>query len=135
ALALASLEESPLPFDPAVRQDIGARRQRTEAWIRSAKPLPPEKSESLAGWVVYEHQRGDPARAKQMLDELLSRQHEDGGWGMKRDDPSHLLVTGAALLALKSVGLPNDNPAVAKVQRLLLARQAEDGRWREKGRH
>ena len=45
------------------------------------------------------------------------------------------VVTGVALLTLKSVGRPNEDPAVARAQRLLLARQSADGRRRGKGRH
>ena len=39
------------------------------------------------------------------------------------------------LLALKTSGLPNDNPVVADTQRYLLGKQSEDGRWHELGRH
>jgi hypothetical protein len=135
ALALADIEESKMPLSPELRREITERRNRTEAWINSHEPQRPEKTESLAAWVVYEHQRGDPARAKQLLDELLSRRRDDGGWGIKKGDPSHLLVTAVVLFALKTSGLPNEDPVVAATQRYLLDKQSEDGRWRELGRH
>ncbi len=135
ALALVDLEKSKIPFSPELRREITERRKRTEDWIKAREPQLPEKSESLAGWVVYEHQRGEPMRAKILLDELLSRRCDDGGWGIKKGDPSHLLVTSVALLALKTSGLPNDNPVVIGTQRFLLDKQSEDGRWRELGRH
>ncbi|OAI57958.1 hypothetical protein AYO47_00250 [Planctomyces sp. SCGC AG-212-M04] len=135
ALALADLEESKIPFADELRQEITERRKRTEEWIKAREPQKPEKSESLAGWVTYEHQRGEPQRAKILLDELLSRRREDGGWGIKKEDPSHLLVTSVVLLALKTSGFPNDNPVVAETQRYLLSKQSEDGRWHELGRH
>jgi len=134
ALALADLEKSEIPFPPEFRREIAERRKRTEDWIKAREPQVPEKTEGLAGWVVYEHQRGEPARAKKLLDELLSRRRDDGGWGIKKGDPSHLLVTSVALLALKTSGMANDDPVVIGTQRLLLGKQSEDGRWRELGR-
>lgn len=134
ALALADLEQSELPFAPEFRRELVERRKRTEEWIRSHEVQRPAKTENLAGWVAYEHRRGDPARAKQLLDELIGRRCDDGGWGIKKDDPSHLLVTAVVLLALKESGLANDDPVVTRTQRYLLDKQAEDGRWRELGR-
>ena len=135
ALALADLESSKIPFTPSLRDEISERRERTDKWIRSHKVQLPEKTESLAGWVVYEHQRGDKTRAQKLLDELLNRRREDRGWGIKKADPSHQLVTAVVLLALKMSGLPNEHPVVASTQIYLLDKQQDDGRWRELGRH
>ena len=135
ALALASLEGSKIPFPADFRGELAERRVRAEAWIKSHEPQHPEKTESLAAWIAYELERGEPARAKQLLEELQSRRNADGGWGIKRGDPSHTLVTAVVLFALKTGGLPNDDPLVASVQRYLLDRQKEDGRWQDLGRH
>jgi hypothetical protein len=135
ALALVDIETSKMALPPELRIEISERRKRTEEWIQSNDPQLPEKTESLASWVAWEYQRGEPARARKLFDELLSRREEDGGWGMKKGDPSHLLVTSVVLLALKTSGLSNDNPVVADTQQLILSRQSEDGRWRELGRH
>jgi hypothetical protein len=135
ALALADLEQSRIPFTSEFRREIAQRRARTEAWIKSHEVQRPAKTESLAGWVAYEHRRGHPGRAGQLLDELLSRVRDDGGWGITKDDPSHLLVTAVVLLALTESGLASDDPVVTRTQRYLLDKQSEDGRWRELGRH
>lgn len=135
ALALVDLEKSEIPFPSELRREITERRRLTEDWIKTREPQLPEKTESLAGWVVYEHQRGEPERAKKLLDELLSRRREDGGWGISKADPSHLLITSVVLLALKTSGLPNDHPVVIETQRFLLSKQSNDGRWRELGRY
>jgi hypothetical protein len=135
ALALADLDKSAIPFKPELRREITDRLKKTEEWIRAREVQRPAKTESLAGWLAYEYRRGDPARAKQLLAELLGRRRADGGWGIKKDDPSHLLVTAVVLLALKEAGFPNDDPVVAGTQRYLLARQSDDGRWHELGRH
>jgi hypothetical protein len=135
ALALVDLEQSKIPFAPEFRREIADRRKRTEEWIKSREVQRPAKTEHLAGWVAYEHRRGEPARAKQLLEELLGRRNKDGGWGIKKGGPSHLLVTAVVLLSLKESGLPDDNPVVAGTQRYLLDKQSEDGRWHELGRH
>ncbi len=135
ALALADIETSKMDLPKDLRHQISDSRKRTEEWIRSNELQVPEKTEGLAGWITWEYQRGEPARAKKLLDELRGRRRKDGGWGMKKDDPSHLLVTAVVLLALKTSGLPNDNPLVADTQRYLLSKQSADGRWRELGRH
>jgi hypothetical protein len=135
ALALASLEQSKIPFPADFRVELAERRVRAEGWIKSHDPKRPEKTESLAAWIAYELERGEPGRAKQLLDELQSRRNADGGWGMQRGDPSHTLVTAVVLFALMTGGVPNDDPLVISLQRYLLDRQNEDGRWRELGRH
>jgi hypothetical protein len=135
ALALADLESSAIGFTPEFRREIGERRKRTEQWIQARDPQTPEKTESLAGWVVYEKRCGNPKRAQRLLDELLNRRRDDGGWGIKKADPSHLLVTSVVLYSLKMCGLPDDHSVVAGTQRYLLDKQSEDGRWRELGRH
>jgi hypothetical protein len=134
-LALASLEASKIPFPADFRVELAERRTRAEAWIKAHDPQRPEKTESLAAWIAYELERGGPERAKQLLEELESRRNEDGGWGIKHGDPSHTLVTAVVLFALKTGGIPNDNPLVASTQRYLLDRQKADGRWQELGRH
>jgi hypothetical protein len=135
ALALADLETSTIPFSTEFRGEIARRRERTDRWIRNNKLQMPEKTESLAGWFVYEHLRGDKDRARKLRDELISRRCDDRGWGIKKGDPSHLLITSVVLYSLKSCGLPNDDPVVSTTQRFLLDRQSEDGRWCELGRH
>lgn len=135
ALALADLESSEIPFPDEFRAEITRRRELTEKAIRTAEPRMLDKTESLCGWLVYEHLRGEEARARALLEELLSRRRDDGGWGITRDDPTHLLVTAVALYSLKRCGLPNDDAVVAETQRLLLDRQSKDGHWRDLGRH
>jgi hypothetical protein len=135
ALALSSLEASKMPLPAELRAEISERRARVEAWIKSRDPQRPEKTESLAAWIAYELKRGEPSRAKQLLEELQSRRNGDGGWGVTRRDSSHTLVTAVVLLALKSGGMSNDDPFVGSIQRYLLDRQKEDGRWQDLGRH
>jgi hypothetical protein len=135
ALALVSLEASQIPFPAPFRRELVERRIRAETWLRSQAFPRPDKTESLAAWIAYELERGEPARARLLLDELRSRRNDDGGWGIQVGEPSHNLVTAVVLFALKSGGVPNDDPLVAGVQRYLLDRQQADGRWQDLGRH
>lgn len=133
-LAMESFEESDMPLNDEVRADVRSRLQRTRNWIKAQKPDAPESTEDLATWVIYEHQTGNQARSQALLDELLDRQREDGTWGITAEDDGHLLVTGAALFSLTSIGLTTNHTAVRKTQRLLLDKQTENGSWHEGGR-
>lgn len=135
ALALADIETSRMTLPPELPREIDERLKRTEAWIKSHEPQRPQKTEGLAGWLTWEYQRGEPARARILFDELVSRRRDDRGWGIMKDDPSHLLVKSVVLLAFKTSGLSNDIPIVAETQRYILSKQSDDGRWHELGRH
>jgi len=79
-------------------------------------------------------QRGE---AQDHLDELLrlvAIQHEDGGWGDRRDDPVSRIRTSAfscqvLLRARRAIPDPAIGAAVERGLQMLLARQEEDGRW------
>jgi hypothetical protein len=134
-LSLVSLEQSKLPFEAALRDEISASRRRTQEWFKAQDLQPPVKTEEVAGWAAYEYSQGHKDRTKLMIEELMARQQPNGSWGMTKDDPPHNLVTAVALLALKRCGVPSRHPAVVNAQQFLLAGQAEDGRWPTKGRY
>lgn len=135
-LALESIARSEMPLDDRVRAEILDRSQRTHAWIaKSANDGFPERTENVASWMVYEHRKGNRDRARKLLDDLRRRRREDGTWGITvQSESGHLIVTGAVLFALTSIGLETTDPLVESTQRLLLEKQKDDGRWEEGGR-
>jgi hypothetical protein len=60
---------------------------------------------------------------------LLSRQNQDGGWGLDRAN-SDALATGQTLYALKLAGHTDGEPAIARGGRWLAGKQGGDGSWR-----
>ena len=64
------------------------------------------------------------------VDELLSRQHADGGWSQTDAMSSDAYATGTVLAALQEVGkLSRDNPAVKEACDYLVSSQLPDGTW------
>ena len=135
ALALESYQESEMPLEEAVRDEVTRRRAKTEKWIETTDRPMPEKTEDLAAWLVYENHRGNTVREETLIAELLDRRRGDGMWGIARDSEfEHQLVTAAVLFSLTSMGKTTEDPLVAEIQRILLDLQQEDGRWKEGGR-
>jgi len=68
------------------------------------------------------------------VEELLRRQHADGGWGWISEQASDALATGLALYALRASGA-GDGLAEALVagDEFLLQTQLDDGSWRVPG--
>lgn len=135
AQALESFEKSAMPKDDPIHKAIAERGRRTEALLQNTERPVSEKSEELAGWLVYEHRRGNKARRELLLTELLSRQRDDGMWGITvKSLHGHYLVTGSVLFALTTIGFDTSHPAVRRTQRVLLDGQKDEGYWEEGGR-
>lgn len=114
----------------------------------SNQPLPPEVEKGLA-WLgtqtrgkstewwamrlLLERALGHTAETDRLRSELLSRQHDDGGWGWLCDDESDALGTGMALYALARDGVGKERPALSKARDFLCRTQMENGSWSVKG--
>jgi hypothetical protein len=135
ALALESYQKSDMPKDDSIHAAIADRGRQTEALLQSIERPVSEISEELAGWLVYEHRRGNEERKQLLLKELLSRRRDDGMWGIKvKSEYGHYLVTGSVLFALTTIGMDTSDPVVRETQRVLLDGQQEGGHWEEGGR-
>ncbi len=64
---------------------------------------------------------------------LRRRQTEDGGWGYRPGENSNAFATGQTLHALRALGASDDDPAVARGTRWLVAHQQQDGGWSNGG--
>ncbi len=69
----------------------------------------------------------------QMIQQLQSLQHEDGGWGWLTNDPSDALGTGMALFALRKAGVDFEAEPVRRAEQFLISTQKKDGSWPVKG--
>lgn len=87
------------------------------------------------------------ASARGLVDQLLSRQHHDGGWGLDKNPQtasaslghpgaasgeaaSDAFATGQTVYTLKMAGFADDHPAVARGISYLVSRQDQSGAWR-----
>ena len=64
---------------------------------------------------------------------LLTRQHQDGGWGFGAEAESSAFTTGQTLYALRVAGLTDRDPPLARGTAWLIAHQAQDGGWSHMG--
>lgn len=69
------------------------------------------------------------ASAQGLIKQLLSRQNQDGGWGL---DPSKsdAFATGQTVYSLKMAGFSDEDSAVARGIRYLVSKQEQSGAWR-----
>lgn len=94
-----------------------------------AEAKPGQSSEWWAVRVLFEQRFGSPEKVTELKNDLLSKQHEDGGWGWLLEKPSDALGTGIVLFALSHEPQEADAAAIERTRRFLLDTQQEDGSW------
>ena len=124
ALALLSLLPAAVRGDEAA---IAARDQGV-AWL-AARPVD-EDAQSVALRLILWQRLERPAEEwRPLVERILKRQNDDGGWSQTADMASDAWATGQALYALAHAGIKSDDPAVARARAFLAATQNKDGSW------
>lgn len=101
--------------------------QLAASWIAKATPVNnDDRGWKLLGLAWAGKDKDLIQRAKQ---DLLSKQHADGGWSDLDSMESGAYATGKALVALQTAGLPANDAAVSRGVQYLLKTQQEDGSW------
>jgi Squalene-hopene cyclase C-terminal domain len=117
-----------LPADPKVKSEVRDAREKAAAWL--AKTKPSDTTQALALRLLVRARAGEPARTVQAeIDQFLSRQNKDGGWGQLKNADSDAYATGQALYVLSLVGVKNDQAEVQRGVAFLVKTQKEDGSW------
>ncbi|MGA2705659.1 MAG: HEAT repeat domain-containing protein [Isosphaeraceae bacterium] len=82
-----------------------------------------------AWWLIDRNQFAN--KIKRETGALLALQNPDGGWHEtdSQPGPSAVYTTGQLVDTLLEIGLPRDDPAVARALRYLLAEQQDFGGW------
>jgi hypothetical protein len=117
---------------PARKADIAARIQRAATWLAAQVPVNTEDRDmQLLGlsWA-----KADQSGRDKRLQELVTLQHADGGWGQTQYLASDAYATGQVLVTLREMGVPASNASIQKGVGFLLRTQAEDGSWHVKSR-
>ena len=135
---------------PAQKRPLKETTQVTTAWAVLAlqrEGVSPEHEQtalstlqndepvSTEWWVVrllLADRLSDP-QADFFRQNLLARQHADGGWGWLTEDPSDALATGMALYALCHHQEKSDGKAIAAARQFLTSNQSPDGAWKVPG--
>ncbi|WP_417385014.1 prenyltransferase/squalene oxidase repeat-containing protein [Gimesia sp.] len=105
----------------------------TRAMKFIAASSPGKSVEWYAVRLLLAVQSGETEVRDQLVKQLRSQQHPDGGWGWMIADDSDALGTGLALYALVSAGVDRNDPAVKGAQQFLVSTQRDDGSWPVRG--
>lgn len=134
ATLLGCLALGPHAADPAkeqapFRDSLASARK----WLAKTKPA--DSTQALAIRLLRDARAGEPGKHIQAgIDQILHRQHKDGGWGQDKDLPSDAYATGQALYFLRLAGLKKDHDAIRRGVAYLSATQRDDGSWPMKSR-
>ncbi|MCA9006642.1 MAG: terpene cyclase/mutase family protein [Planctomycetaceae bacterium] len=115
----------------------GKNEASTPAITRAMKYIaassPGKSVEWYAVRLLLAVQSGETEVRDQLVKQLRSQQHPDGGWGWMIADDSDALGTGLALYALLPAGVDRNDPAVKGAQQFLVSTQRDDGSWPVRG--
>ena len=93
---------------------------------------PGKSVEWYAANLMLANMLGDKDKQASMVELLIDRQRDDGGWGWLVDDRSDAFGTSMALYALKKSS-PDTDQAIDKAIQFLLKTQSENGSWKVNG--
>lgn len=123
ALALGELGQAGYP--------VGDLRDKAVTAVEATESA--KSTEWYAVRILLEQQSGDTDDVARFRRQLISSQHEDGGWSWITADSSDALATGQALYALSQSGLASDHHCITSAWKYLVSTQRDDGSWPVKG--
>jgi hypothetical protein len=118
--------------DPAVAKESeypwAAQRAAAAEWLTRNPPA--ESHQALALRLLVCRWLGKPTGdAKSLVESLLRRQNEDGGWSQTKTLKSDAFATGLALYVLSGQNAAGVDTALRRAQVFLLKTQQPDGSW------
>ena len=113
------------------RESIQPEIDKALAWLSGSKEG--VSTEWWAARLILYDALGDTEKTKELSNQLLKLQREDGGWGWLHRDESDALGTGIALYALSRAGFSIQDSSVQKAHEFLVSTQLENGSWAVKG--
>ncbi|HSD90717.1 MAG TPA: carboxypeptidase regulatory-like domain-containing protein, partial [Kofleriaceae bacterium] len=102
--------------------------RRSSDWKVGTEVYLQDVNFALLGLVAAGVGNGEAGSAR-LQKMLLSRQNQDGGWGLDAGQ-SDALATGQTLYALRMAGHGDGESAIDRGTKWLVAHQADDGAWR-----
>ncbi len=112
------------------KAEFDARIARAAAWLEKAEPVTTEDRGMQILGLAWAGRKASANRVQQ----LISAQRADGGWGQTPNLPSDAYATGEVLWALHESGVAASDPAFRKGKDFLLRTQQAYGTWQVKTR-
>jgi hypothetical protein len=107
------------------KPEFDERVARAAAWLEAAEPITTEDRTMQILGIAWAGRKAPANRAQQ----LMGKQHQDGGWGQTDQFSSDAYATGEALWALHESGMTPSDPVYRRGVDYLLRAQQEDGTW------
>src|SRR5947208_17168533 len=98
----------------ATDKSLESRFAKARSWLGDQSVSLHNMAQSTEWWaarLLLERGSGNADQADRIRDELIKRQHDDGGWGWLSADESDAFGTGTALYALAHDGLARNGTA------------------------
>jgi len=126
-LAYLALEPN-IPLDSSEKSAARDARAKAAEWL--SKSAPNDSTQAMVFRLLRRVREGESAEALQpAIDEMISGQNGDGGWGQLKEAASDAYATGQALYLLNLAGVKSDRPEVQRAVAFLVTTQKEDGSW------
>jgi hypothetical protein len=110
---------------PGRQAEFDERIQRAAKWLEAAEPRTTEdRSMQLLG-IAWAGRKPPSHR----IQELISEQRPDAGWGQTENLASDAYATGEALWSLLESGMPPSDAVYTRGVNFLLRTQETDGSW------
>ncbi len=121
----------------AQRNEADDRTIQASQWLISAEPTSTEDQSMRLLGLAWCRESFMPDKLESLnhailrsVEQLLSQQREDGGWGQRPDATSDAYATGQAMVALRQAGaLAAEHTAMLRGKEWLLTSQLADGSW------
>jgi ankyrin repeat protein len=110
---------------PGRKSEFDNRIARAAAWLQQAKPRTTEDRTMQILGIVWAGQNAPSNRVQQ----LISKQRSEGGWGQTDHLAPDAYATGEALWALHATGMAPADPVYRRGVDFLLRTQQGDGTW------
>jgi hypothetical protein len=117
----------PLP-SPGANDPWGGQRDAAAAWLARNPPTDSHQSQAMR-LLVCQRLRKPAGDVKPLVESLLRRQNEDGGWSQTPQMTSDAFATGLALYALSGQEAEGVGEAVRRARAFLTGTQRPDGSW------
>ena len=118
-VALSTVE----PSDPPTQKALARAMQSLKV------PESPASNEWLVCSLLCQHAEGKPNRTAELVDQLLRRQNEDGGWAWRTGGASDAFATGQVLYALGQCDAVASREPARRARQYLIKSQQPDGSW------
>lgn len=123
-LVLTVFASSDRENSPELRNSLGKARQ----WMANTSPTGTTQAAALRVLQLSQREPADALLPRE-INNFVTLQRPDGGWGQLHDRPSDAYATGQALFVLSVAGVSPQRAEIRRGVNYLISTQKADGSW------